>query len=147
MKRFLLTFVFICAITHNSFAQDLIVTQDGNILKAYKLDIGTKSVYFSVEDKEGADIKSILKDDILIIKFRDGGTQTFEVQQTSSQVNADGAKEEDIEPKTFISYGFSEDKPDQVLLKAEFYLKYIWGLHHGEKLDQFKDAIVIWGNW
>lgn len=53
-------------------AQDLIVKQDGESIKAYRTDIGKASVYYQLEDNDGSPILSLPKSEVLIIKMQDG---------------------------------------------------------------------------
>lgn len=53
-------------------AQDLIVKQDGESIKAYRTDIGKTAVYYQLEDNDGSPILSLPKSEVLIIKMQDG---------------------------------------------------------------------------
>lgn len=53
-------------------AQDLIVTQNGETIKAYRTDIGEKKVYYQLEDAEEAPVLKIQKADVLVIKLQNG---------------------------------------------------------------------------
>ena len=53
-------------------AQDLIVTQSGETIKAYRTDVGEKMVYYQLEDAEEAPILKIQKADVLVVKLQNG---------------------------------------------------------------------------
>ena len=53
-------------------AQDLIVKQDGETIKAYRTDVGNNAVYYRLEDNDKAPILTINKSDVLIVKLQDG---------------------------------------------------------------------------
>lgn len=52
--------------------QDLIVTQTGETIKAYRTDVGNNTVYYQLEDNDESPILSISKSEVLIIKMQDG---------------------------------------------------------------------------
>jgi len=67
--------LFLFALIVASFqlsAQDLIVTQSGETIKAYRTDIAEKMVYYQLEDAEEAPILKIQKADVLVIKLQNG---------------------------------------------------------------------------
>ena len=72
MKRYL-TFMFMSFMFAGlAKAQDMIVTNDGESIKAFNLEIGPKSVFYQLSMDADADTKRIDKKDILIIRLADG---------------------------------------------------------------------------
>lgn len=69
-RAFLITLVLFSAFAAN--AQDLIVKQDGETIKAYRTDVGNNAVYYRLEDNDKAPILTINKSDVLIVKLQDG---------------------------------------------------------------------------
>lgn len=53
-------------------AQDLIVKQDGETIKAYRTDVGNNAVYYRLKDDEESPLLTISKSDVLIIKMQNG---------------------------------------------------------------------------
>ena len=53
-------------------AQDLIVKQDGETIKAFRTDVGKTAVYYRLEDDEESPLLTISKSDVLIIKMQNG---------------------------------------------------------------------------
>ncbi len=53
-------------------AQDLIVMQNGETIKAYQVDVSNNTVYYRLEDLEAAPILRIPKSDVLVIKLQNG---------------------------------------------------------------------------
>ena len=53
-------------------AQDRVITKDGDVFDAYRLDIGGTYIYYTKEDNENADVQKIAKADVLMIKKKDG---------------------------------------------------------------------------
>ena len=60
------------AVTLQLSGQDLIVTQSGETIKAYRTDIGEKMVYYQLEDTDEASVLKIQKADVLVIKLQNG---------------------------------------------------------------------------
>lgn len=54
------------------FAQDRVITKDGDVFDAYRIDIGSTFVYYTKEDKDNAALQKIAKADVLMIKKKDG---------------------------------------------------------------------------
>ena len=77
MRLFSVIFGFFSFVI-TALAQDLIVTQDGKTIMAYRVDVSNTSVYYAEESNENALIKSMPKKNILVIKFHDGRTQVFD---------------------------------------------------------------------
>ena len=71
MKRLYLTvltpFCFL-----NMFGQDRVITKEGDVFEAYRIDVGSTYVYYTKEDKEDAFVQKISKSDVLLIKKKDG---------------------------------------------------------------------------
>lgn len=81
MKKLFL-FVLLATTIHLS-AQDLIVTQSGETIKAYRTDIGEKMVYYQLEDIDEASVLKIQKADVLVIKLQNG--EVIYTHETTSQ--------------------------------------------------------------
>lgn len=56
----------------NSFAQDVLITKEGNVLKVYEAEISNNSVFYKTGITADAAIKKIAKSDLLMIKYSDG---------------------------------------------------------------------------
>lgn len=67
-------------------AQDLIVKQDGESIKAYRTDIGKTAVYYQLEDNDGSPILSLLKSEVLIIKMQDGTKIVMDEEKAQPEV-------------------------------------------------------------
>lgn len=65
-------------------AQDMIVRQDGNSFIAYILDITDRTIYFTLNNSDEAEIQKISKSDVLIIKYKDGRTRQFYTEDTAT---------------------------------------------------------------
>lgn len=77
MKRLLIFTVMTCAFS-NMNAQDVLITQDGELLNVYGLEISDNAVFYKTEDKTGAPIQRIGKEEILMIKRKDGTKYKFD---------------------------------------------------------------------
>lgn len=71
MKKILLPFLALFA-AGSAFAQDRIITKEGDVLEAYRVDVGTTFIYYTSEDSDSADLKKIAREDVLLIKKKDG---------------------------------------------------------------------------
>lgn len=64
--------------------QDLIVTQTGETIKAYRTDVGEKMVYYQLEDVEESPVMKIQKVDVLVVKLQSGEVFTFQEKPVQS---------------------------------------------------------------
>ena len=67
--------LLICAFlfgTQMLFAQDIIVTNEGESLKVYNMEIGPSAIFYQLSESPNAEIKRIAKSDVLIIRKTDG---------------------------------------------------------------------------
>ena len=71
MKRLLIFTAMTCAFS-NMNAQDVLITQDGELLNVYGLEISDNAVFYKTEDKTDAPIQRIGKEKILMVKRKDG---------------------------------------------------------------------------
>lgn len=54
------------------YAQDLVVTNNGETYEVYNLEIGDQAIFYQLENKSDAEFKRMKKSDILIIRKKDG---------------------------------------------------------------------------
>lgn len=71
MNKFLF-FAFTLLCFANAFGQDRVITKDGDVFEAYRIDVGSNYIYYTEEDKEDAVVQKISKSDVLMIKKKDG---------------------------------------------------------------------------
>ena len=77
MKRLLIFTAMTCAFS-NMNAQDVLITQDGELLNVYGLEISDNAVFYKTEDKTDAPIQRIGKEKILMVKRKDGTKYKFD---------------------------------------------------------------------
>ena len=53
-------------------SQDVLVTKDGDAIKAYDMEVAGESVYYKQSEAQDAPIVKIAKSDLLVIKYKDG---------------------------------------------------------------------------
>lgn len=71
MNRFFcLVYTLLCFA--NAIAQDRVITKEGDVFDAYRIDVGSTYIYYTMEDKEDAVVQKISKSDVLMIKKKDG---------------------------------------------------------------------------
>lgn len=96
-------------------AQDLIVKQNGETIKAYRTDIGNSAVYYRLEDNEESPLLTISKSDVLIIKMQDGTKIVMDEAESMTKIN-----QPDIESTDYIPIYPSEPVADpEIIAKAE----------------------------
>lgn len=87
MKRINAIMVALICVIHVC-AQDRVITKDGDVFDAYRLDIGGTYIYYTKEDNENADVQKIAKADVLMIKKKTVQRLTSRrISQTLHQVN------------------------------------------------------------
>lgn len=77
MKR-LLIFTLMACVFSTIKAQDILITQDGELLNVYELEISSNAVFYKTENKTDAPIQRIDKGKILMIKLKDGTKYKFD---------------------------------------------------------------------
>lgn len=99
--RFLIA-ILLCAFSlscHYAYAQDVMVTIDGEIKDVYNVEISSSSIFFKSSDSEDAPIERIDKSQVFVIKRKDGtkyalkdnnsesGQETLLKQETAQKTN------------------------------------------------------------
>lgn len=82
---FVVSVILVLSVT-SAMAQDLIVKQDGESIKAYRTDIGKTAVYYQLEDNDGSPILSIPKSEVMIIKMQDGTKIVMDDEKAQPEV-------------------------------------------------------------
>ena len=72
LKRLCFLAVLFAVTISSVMSQDLIVTHDGETIKAYRTDVGNNAVYYRLEDTEESPIMAIAKSEVMIIKMKNG---------------------------------------------------------------------------
>jgi hypothetical protein len=117
MKTLLLVFFGLIA-NLSGFSQDTISIKNGSPIEAKVTEIGTTVIkYKKFENRETSPVYSILKSDVLSIKYEDGTIDSFttvpkeieespKVEQVSSEETSD-TNNDDIKSKLYFGAGFS----------------------------------------
>jgi hypothetical protein len=150
IKRLLLAVVIVLSAFRVN-AQDLIVKQDGETIKAYRTDIGNTTVYYRLEENENSPLLTIPKSDVLIIKMQDG--TKIVMDETSPQINKDVAN------NGYIPKYPSEPVADPEMIAnaeigslIEFYdgtkgiVFYLDGNGHGLVVYLYEGKSLLWQN-
>ena len=71
MKRLL---IFTCCMIGgvSAFAQDVLITQEGDVMKVYDVEVGPSTVFYRESDKSDAPTLRMNKSDVIMIKKKDG---------------------------------------------------------------------------
>ncbi len=81
MSKFLNIIAVICLFmiaSMNLYAQDVLITKDGEVKQVYGVEIGPSSVFFKLENKADASIQSIERSKVFMLKYADGRKMTFD---------------------------------------------------------------------
>lgn len=104
MKRIPLIILFSFAILYTK-AQDVIITRSDEMIRAFNLEVGQTSVFYTLEESESTQVHQIDKSDIFIIKRSDG--TKFDPNETLDNVpQVTSAAQEKVEPTPLDLSGF-----------------------------------------
>lgn len=109
MKKHLLSLLvgIVCSAAYAA-EPDMIVTQDGESIQVYNLEITPNAVYYTISEDSGEDVKKMSKDQILIIKKADGTKIDPSVSAEMPDVMQSGKKVENPHahaPVTYVASG------------------------------------------
>ena len=91
--------LLICAFllgTQMLFAQDIIVTNEGESLKVYNMEIGPSSIFYQLSESSNAEIKRIAKSEVLIIRKTDGTKIDPNADAPSNSLNSNKSVSENM---------------------------------------------------
>jgi len=156
IKRLLLVCLYVLSVFVME-AQDLIVKQDGETIKAYRTDIGNTTVYYRLEDNENSPLLTIPKSDILIIKMQNGTKIVIDEAESMTKINQTAPNNEITD---YIPIYPSEPVADpEMIAKAEigslieFYdgtkgiVFYLDGNGHGLAVNLYSPkSLMLWQN-
>lgn len=72
MKKILISAFMLAFLTAEGMAQDIMVTNDGESMKVYNIEVGQSAIFYQLEDNKNSEVKRIEKTNVLIIKKQDG---------------------------------------------------------------------------
>ena len=93
--------LFLSVYTHQLFAQDKIITTEGEIIIGYNVEIGTSSIFYQTSDHTSSATERIGKNKVLMIKRQDG---------TKAYISTPKDITETEEPNKIINTGNSNIK-------------------------------------
>lgn len=96
LKRLFILAILFAMTIPAAMTQDLIVTQNGETIKAYRTDVGKTAVYYQLVDNEGSPILSISKSEVLIIKMQDGEKIVMDEEEPKAIAENDVDKNENV---------------------------------------------------
>lgn len=94
MKKYLCLSLF-CILTLTVTAQDVLVTESGDAIKAWSVDIGGSKIYYRTSDDANAPLQSIDKSAVLVWKKADG-SRVIIGQEEKKTVETPTAKNEPV---------------------------------------------------
>ena len=91
MKTILLPIIYvtICLLSTNGYAQDILTKKDGTDIQAKVIEIGITEIKYKKFDNQNGPVFSLLKADLLMIRYENGTKDIFNQTNTSSntQIN------------------------------------------------------------
>jgi len=87
MKKLLLVFAFMIGCGITVFAQDLITKKDGTDIQAKILEVTSTEVKYKKYNNLEGPTFSLLKSDILIVRYENGENEVFNTSQKASALN------------------------------------------------------------
>ena len=72
MNRLLATVSVLLMSVSALFAQDILITQGGDVIKAYEIEVGPSSVFYKTSEDSQAQFLRINTSELLMIKYKDG---------------------------------------------------------------------------
>ena len=94
MKKYLCLSLF-CILSSMLTAQDVLVTESGDAIKAWSVDIGGSKIYYRTSDDANAPLQSIDKSAVLVWKKADG-SRVIIGQEEKKTVETSTAKNEPV---------------------------------------------------
>lgn len=98
MKKTLLL-LLLCLGTQTR-AQDVIITKEGDPVKAYRVEVAAETVFYQTSEGSDATIQRMAKSDVLMIKFQDGRKLIIGEEELQSnpqpQVQPQSATDQDV---------------------------------------------------
>lgn len=77
-------------------AQDILITQKGDPLKVYEVEISTSSVFYKLENKTDAPLYKMNKSDVMMIKYQDGHKVIMGEENSSVSINGTTNKNKSV---------------------------------------------------
>ena len=94
-------FLFLLCLGTLTRAQDVIITKEGDPVKAYRVEVAAETVFYQTSESSDAPIQRMAKSDILMIKFQDGrkliiGEEEQRQSNPEPQVQPQSATNQDV---------------------------------------------------
>lgn len=113
MKQFL-PFIFLLLSSISLSAQDVIFKQDGSEIKAEVTEIGSTEIKYKKFENLSGPVYTILKNDVFMIKYKNGTKDVFTASTSSSSSSSNGGSSANGNSGT--GYGASLEFVNQVYL-------------------------------
>ena len=133
MKKSLLL-TLLCTLCLNTWAQDVIITKEGDALKVFELEVSNKFVFYKENSSEDSPIKRVSKADLLMIKYNDGRKEIIGEEESKA------AAATETTPATETGNSDAKDKEANAAALAK--MQAIDIKHIGEKQD--KKASILY---
>lgn len=91
LGRLFIVVIFVAFSSLTLKAQDVIITKKGDVLNAYRTELSSTSIFYTLENNENSPIQKVDKKDVLMIKKKDGTQLNFYSEKNSE--NSDTPKD------------------------------------------------------
>ena len=109
----------------NAFAQDVLITQDGDVKKVYDVEISNNAVFYKSEDKANAAISRISKDAVFMIKRKDGTKYDLGNNAQQSQPNVNFLQPTQSSPSATTSAASQKRNEELITYSNTFNPEYV----------------------
>ena len=109
MKNIL--FLFLLCLGTQTRAQDVIITKEGDPVKAYRVEVANETVFYQTSESSDAPIQRMAKSDILMIKFQDGRKLIIGEEEQQSD------PEPQVQPQSATNQDVSDPEANAALLQ------------------------------
>jgi hypothetical protein len=83
MKKLLLLFSLIVLVSVELAAQDIIVLNSGDVIKAFNIEVGKTSIFYTLSNDANSEIHKLNKTDIIVIKKANGEKLLLDIPVTT----------------------------------------------------------------
>lgn len=151
MKKSVLSIFFLVVACMISIAAepDILVTQSGESLKVYNLEMSPTTVFYTLEEGADAGLQKIAKADVLIIKKADGTVVNFNNTVVAEPENKKSENPAAHAPVTFtaVEDSFIEEDVDWKKELDRQYLFYtFYKKNGGDKVGVTHERFILAGN-
>ena len=160
MKKFLLLALFAIASTLMSMAQDVIITKDGQEIKAKVSEVLTTQIKYKKYESPDGPLYTVNKADLLLIRYENGSIEVMNPEENNTQQSTPATQNTPIQNAQTENVGSSNvpnyDEPatrfslyaGTLIPTGSFADGVLWGLSLGFQIDaRLANHLYLFGSW